>query len=54
MEKYSKKENQEFIAASPQPTIIAEREMGLTPEEKQTVKRIMLRNDKVLRMLAEM
>jgi hypothetical protein len=54
MEKYSKKENQEFIGTSPQPTIVAERETGLTPEEKQTVKRIMLRNDKVLRMLAEM
>ncbi len=54
MEKYSKKENQEFTAVSSKPTIVAEREMGLTPEEKQNVKRIMLRNDKVLRMLAEM
>jgi len=49
MAKYSK-ENQEIT----KPPIVAERETGLTPEEKQTVKKIMLRNDKALRMLAEM
>lgn len=48
MAKY--KENQEIT----EPTIVAERKIGLTPEEKQTVKKIMLRNDKALRMLAEM
>ncbi len=54
MEKYSKKENQEFIGTSSQPTIVAEREMGLTPEEKKLLKESMRRHDKALRMLADM
>jgi hypothetical protein len=53
MVKYLKKEPHNITDASIHP-LVAEREMGLTPEEKQTVKKIMLRNDKVLRMLAEM
>ncbi|MCZ7356257.1 MAG: hypothetical protein O8C65_04935 [Candidatus Methanoperedens sp.] len=39
---------------APTHPLVAERELGLSPEEKQTVKKIMFRNDKVLRMLAEM
>jgi hypothetical protein len=54
MEKYSKKENQEFAAASPQPPIVAEGERGLTPRRKKILEETMCRHDKALQMLANM
>lgn len=54
MVKYSKKEPQEPTGASLQPTIVAEKEAGLTPEEKKLLKESMRRHDKALRMLANM
>jgi hypothetical protein len=50
MAKYSKKENQEVT----EPIIVAEKEAGLTPEEKKLLKESMRRHDKALRMLANM
>ena len=49
MAKYSK-ENQEIT----EPTIVAEKEAGLTPEEKKLLKESMRRHDKALRKLANM
>lgn len=54
MAKYSEKENQKPIGASPQPTIVAEKEAGIAPEEKKLLKESMRRHDKALRMLADM
>lgn len=54
MVNYSNKQNHELIGTSGHPMVAEGRDMGLTPEEKITVKEIMRRNDKALRILAEM
>lgn len=53
MVNYLKKEDHELIGGSGHP-MVAEGREALTPEEKIAVKEIMRRNDKALRILAEM
>lgn len=50
MANYSKKENQEIT----EPTIVAEREMGLSPKKKKLLEETMRRHDKAFKMLANM
>ncbi len=52
--KYSEKENRETTDASAQPTIVAEREMGLSPKKKKLLEETMRRHDKAFKMLANM
>ena len=54
METYSNKNAHESTAASPQPSIAAEGERGLTPRRKKILEETMRRHDKAFKMLANM
>lgn len=54
MYKQSKNENKEITSASPQPSLAAEGEGGLTPKRKKILEETMRRHDKALKMLANM
>ncbi|MDO9098194.1 MAG: hypothetical protein Q7U60_08735 [Candidatus Methanoperedens sp.] len=50
---YTRKEIQDISDELGQPMVVI-KDGGLTSEEKKTVKKIMLRNDRALRILADM
>lgn len=50
---YTRTEIQDIADELGQPIVVI-KEGGLTSEEKKTVKKIMLRNDRALRILADM
>jgi hypothetical protein len=54
METYPTKNAQESTVASPQPSIVAEGERGLTPRRKKILEETMRRHDKAFKMLANM